>query len=610
MSIKSINEAFNKKFKDIEEVPSDYTLRDLYNEELNNKKDLKEALESIIKKLDEAPMSDEDKRESEILRNLYKRIGGKNTTKFTPEEQEVMDKYGLDAWGFRGDTKVTTPGKNEVVKYGDLGKTSNWNNRFIPNKNADKINFADRARKTDSRDWGRKYAENKHFKSTRPNELERQDQAREMKRPYNQFRSAKNKYKDAKKDLDDFFDNTRASVEKANNEYQKTIDKLDSDNSYSYHKKSLDMAEKDIQDILNKYRKKIESLVRRFDEASMSDQDKKDSDLLKSILNKIDKRSNAALTPEEKDVLNKYGLVRSDRGFNKGDKWFDIGTTSPGGKAVTHPNYNLADKVRKVDRDYGRQVRNYGNYWRKDTFQDLERKRDSAIMGKDVDDMKNALDSRKYYQNQLASEIQRIENEKNKAAELRDRKIKDATDSSRYFSTKEKAEKSKAALNDIRRKYGLPTEESLKEACDNSHMTRVISTNGDPKINSAIIHSVLGQLSDGIWENSPGMEGYWTTADTDGNGNIIVDDRITIYGSYKDRPYDNKYARMSDDEVRKYFVNKAKYIAQLYMHDNNMNPYRNWNADNEEECGYMSGYSHLDHDPTIGEIYQFVQNNK
>ena len=125
MSVKLINEAFNKKFKDIEEVSSDYTLRDLYNEELSNKKALKEALESIIKRLDEAPMSDEDKRESEILRNLYKRISGKNITKFTPEEQEVMDKYGLDAWGFRGDTKVITPGKNEVVKHSDLGKTSN-----------------------------------------------------------------------------------------------------------------------------------------------------------------------------------------------------------------------------------------------------------------------------------------------------------------------------------------------------------------------------------------------------------------------------------------------------------------------------------------------------
>lgn len=61
-------------------------------------------------------------------------------------------------------------------------------------------------------------------------------------------------------------------------------------------------------------------------------------------------------------------------------------------------------------------------------------------------------------------------------------------------------------------------------------MTRVIPTIGDPKINSAIIDSVLGQLSDGIWENSPGMDGYWTTADTDGNGNIIVDDRRRIQG--------------------------------------------------------------------------------
>lgn len=67
---------------------------------------------------------------------------------------------------------------------------------------------------------------------------------------------------------------------------------------------------------------------------------------------------------------------------------------------------------------------------------------------------------------------------------------------------------------------------------------------------------------------------------------------------------------MSDKEVIKYFVNKAKYIAQLCLHDNNQNPYRNFNSDNDNECDYMGGYDYLDHDPTYAEIFEFVNNNK
>ena len=57
----------------------------------------KEALKEALSRINEAPMSDEDKRESDILRNLYKKIDGKRYSKLTPEEQEVLDKYGLDA---------------------------------------------------------------------------------------------------------------------------------------------------------------------------------------------------------------------------------------------------------------------------------------------------------------------------------------------------------------------------------------------------------------------------------------------------------------------------------------------------------------------------------
>ena len=56
---------------------------------------------------------------------------------------------------------------------------------------------------------------------------------------------------------------------------------------------------------------------------------------------------------------------------------------------------------------------------------------------------------------------------------------------------------------------------------------RTITTGLSGKVNSDILHSVIGQLSDGIWENSPGMEKYWKHADIeerDGQLCIAVSD--------------------------------------------------------------------------------------
>lgn len=49
---------------------------------------------------------------------------------------------------------MITPKGNDVIKNGELGREVNgWRGKYWEdNKNADKINFADRARKTDSRD--------------------------------------------------------------------------------------------------------------------------------------------------------------------------------------------------------------------------------------------------------------------------------------------------------------------------------------------------------------------------------------------------------------------------------------------------------------------------
>ena len=182
----------------------------------------------------------------------------------------------------------------------------------------------------------------------------------------------------------------------------------------------------------------------------MSDEDRRDSDLLKGILRKIDARSNAKLSDEEKAVLNKYGLSRTNSGFRKDNDWLSARSL---GLANKNSEYNLADKTRKLDRDYGRQVRNYDSYWNKDTFQDLERKKDAAEMSRDVDDMKSALQDRSYHTNAYQDEVEKEQTAKVKAAADRDASIRNITSLDRLNSLKDRHQKNIAKLNDVRKKY-------------------------------------------------------------------------------------------------------------------------------------------------------------
>lgn len=549
-------------------------------------------IESICDLL-EASMSDEDKRDSEIIRNLYKRVDGKKVSKFTPEEQEVIDKYGLDVWGFRGDTTMITPGKNDVVKNGDLGKTS-WNGkRFIPNKNADKINFADRARKTDSRDWGRKYSD---VKDAYKQEYERADQAREMQRPYDELKSAKSRYNYSKAKLDDYYSNLAKQIEKADDKYiqdtnNATLTKHDRTASISNNLKNAQIT---IDDLLNKHRKAVKEALRQLSlKEAMSDEDRKDSQILRDILSKIDRRSNAKLTPEENAVLDKYDIKRLSRGLRGPNTSVGLDYYQDA-KNLKNPEYNLAGKFRTGDREYANTVKQYKGWG--DTFQTAERDRESDVMGKDVSSMKSALDSRRYWVNKKEKAELEYNDAMDTAKVNREEKIAQLTDPERYKGYKDQAEKDKAALNNVRRKYGLKTEESLKEGWGDN-FDRKIDFYGD-KV-KAILDGIQGQMSDGIWENTPSMEAYWQNFEARGNA-IFVPTRGYDWASRLRNPY----AEMDDAEIRKYFANKAKYVAQLWMHDNKINPYKNWNADNTEECDYANDGI------TVADLYNFYTNNK
>ena len=142
----------------------------------------------------------------------------------------------------------------------------------------------------------------------------------------------------------------------------------------------------------------MKSLTERRQE--WSDEDKKDNELLWSIFDKRQARSNAKLTPEEQGVLKKYDIedpYNSAPRYHYADKrvvartspttnLFDNEVQSLGRNTKYNTKVNLADRARKQKSRYlaKKDVDKYS--------QDSTNK---------VNSMKNELRSRKYYNNEL-----------------------------------------------------------------------------------------------------------------------------------------------------------------------------------------------------------------
>jgi hypothetical protein len=99
-----------------------------------------------------------------------------------------------------------------------------------------------------------------------------------------------------------------------------------------------------------------------------------------------------------------------------------------------------------------------------------------------------------------------------------------------------------------------------------------------------ILGSVIGQMSDGIWENSRAMEKYWKSLDygTDASGYIWLEDRNGVCA-----------------DVYDFFANKIKKIIQIEIEDGNK--YLMWSRLNGGIPHYMHGRV------TVGECYELYE---
>lgn len=92
-----------------------------------------------------------------------------------------------------------------------------------------------------------------------------------------------------------------------------------------------------------------------------------------------------------------------------------------------------------------------------------------------------------------------------------------------------------------------------------------------------ILDSVIGQMSDGIWENSSRMNRYWKYADIIKEGS-----EIAIKISYPNS-YENGFKGKSENEIKKFFAQKIKQIVKEEE--------LNWDRNNEERSCYLDRHS-------------------
>ncbi len=542
MSVKILTEGFESKYF--------YIL----------KEDAIRQITSILSNLNEAEMSDEDREETRILRQILDKAmdasyDRRKALKYTPRELEVADKYNLTLpakvkkWDGTtitslSDKDVDTPRGTGRDRYTpslsrDIEKSGIRNSRqanlanFIrarkekgprnerPYSQIDKFARVDDASTfgdttfthDNSGRFGRDRWDEEHGRaatlaggrSRTPSgrwirdkekdltdvEKDRIAVNKQMSQPVNDMKKALSDRKENQKDLDNVnlnyarnvanarrrFDDDmayaeerrkkesesgRQGVDDANNRINKLLKKesLEEDevdysdwkygdpyspedpDDYVPFDEELDIDPSKSDDIVTEemfteaFSIRLRNTINSLNEAEMSDEDKHDTDILKQIYQKTQGRANAALTPEEKSVLQKYNLervpymknIRSSEGSYRtpifDDRDFQSSYDWNSGKRIPPKSnkINYADRARKRperdaqmydmrDRDfwdmptpdYERQHEVDSDDYKPATYQQRQRYSDNQKMTQNVRDMTRALRDRKASQAKIDS---------------------------------------------------------------------------------------------------------------------------------------------------------------------------------------------------------------
>ena len=113
----------------------------------------RKALKEKIMSLNEAEMSDEDRHDSDILKQIYQKTQGRANAALTQEEKDVLKKYNLERVPY---TKNIRPSeghyRNPIFDEREFNRPYDWRTGKTAPAKSDMINYADRARKRPERD--------------------------------------------------------------------------------------------------------------------------------------------------------------------------------------------------------------------------------------------------------------------------------------------------------------------------------------------------------------------------------------------------------------------------------------------------------------------------
>ena len=442
---------------------------------------------SILNTLNEATMSDEDKRDNELLRQILSKASEasydkRRALKWTPQELDIADKYNLTlpqrTTKWDGSKEITSLKDNDVDYERGFGRNRQVRNLEMEiSQQRAKTNVADfiRKRKEKGSAYDRPYRQVDkyagvddvdtfgdttftHDNTGRFNqdhwaykkaatlagsglrnadltdvEKDRVAVNKQMSQPVRDMKAALASRKENQKDLDNVNLNYARNVADARKRFDDAMAYADEQRQKESERGQQGVADatSKINKLLRKesLRRAIEEKLNSLNEAEMSDEDKHDSEILKQIFRKTQERANAALTPEEKAVLQKYDLERnpdtknvrlSTRDipnssayiFSKDD---EVSRTDPktGGFHRPSDRINYADRARKRPErgenanrfsgdnfvsapDYERQHQvDNDEYWNGTKYQRMERIADNQQMTKNVRNMKDILQRRK-----------------------------------------------------------------------------------------------------------------------------------------------------------------------------------------------------------------------
>lgn len=154
-------------------------------------------------------------------------------------------------------------------------------------------------------------------------------------------------------------------------------------------------------------RSKLQESIDRVLEA-ISPEDQRDSDIIRDLIKKSYKRKNAALTPEEKEVMKKYGLSRTPQGdIHVGDGYDYSDYLDNRVKGSRFNKVNFADRARKApqrkERDALRGEDGEIVYpiFNRDRDSSKKREAEASLISSKIDRMKKALKSRAYHDSEL-----------------------------------------------------------------------------------------------------------------------------------------------------------------------------------------------------------------